>query len=426
MTDKHYEWARAEERALARYVQPEDLPEEFGWPKHTNRLDLLQEDGPRGVAEQLYKVIHKRKLQYDLAPFHPRSNIAQLIRKPRTIVEDNTGTCLDLAVLFATMCLSCDLLPLLVIVEGHAYAGFSCTRTRLDNKKPPKAMAWDKGELDKLDILQSLADQEYVFVECTGVAQSKSLAATFPEGRGRDANGTLSFDRACEAGREQLLQHARVATDSAAPDKRAFLYALDIHDLQVNQGFEPVKEDSTASPAPVVNQKKVDTGGGDYAEGNIDKRSGTFVSTGGDLTISGDLVGRDKKVTTIHTGDQISVGDISGSSGIAIGRGARASSRTGMSGAELSQLFADIYKQIEARRSDPTVDKEEITEKVKNIETEAAKGDDANPGKLERWLRNLSDMAPDIFEVTAAALTNPVAAASTVIRKIVAKAKQSS
>ncbi len=411
MSDKHYEWARAEERALARYVQPEDLPDEFGWPKHTNRLDLLQEEGPRGVAEQLYKVLLKRKLQYDLAPFHPRSTVAQLIRKPRTILDDNTGTCLDLAVLFATMCLSCDLLPLLVIVEGHAFAGFSNTRTRLDNKKPPKAMAWDKGRLDKLDILQSLADQEYVFVECTGAAQSRSLAATFPEGRGRDGNGTFSFDRACEAGREQLLQHARLATDPAAPDKRAFLYALDIHDLQVNQGFEPVKEESKG--APPMSQK-------------TEKNTGISIKSGRDTKIGGDVVQGDKITTTTHTGDNISVGDITGSSGIAIGRGAQASVTAGASAAELAKAFADIYKQIEARPPDPNVDKDEVKQEVRRIEEELKKGEEANASKVERWLRGLADMAPDIFEVTVAALTSPAAAVGAVIRKVAEKAKASS
>jgi hypothetical protein len=410
MSDKHYEWARAEERALARYIQPEDLPDEFGWPKHTNRLDLLQEDGPRGVAEQLYKVLQKRNLQYDLAPFHPRANVAQLIRKPKAILEDNTGTCLDLAVLFATLCLSCDLLPLLVIVEGHAFAGFSATRTRLDNKKPPKAMAWDKGELEKLDILQSLVDQEYVFVECTGAAQSKSLAATFPEGRGRDGNGALSFDRACEAGREQLLQHTRTLTDAAAPDKRAFLYALDIHDLQVNQGFEPVKEQ--AKGAPLVSNK-------------VEKNTGISIKSGRDTKIGGDIVQGDKVTTTTHTGDNITVGDITGSSGIAIGRGAQATVTTGASAAELAKVFADIYKKIEARPADPNVDKEEVKQDVRRIEQEVAKGEEANASKVERWLKGLADMAPDIFEVTAAALTSPVAAVSTVIRKVVEKAKAS-
>jgi hypothetical protein len=411
MSDKHYEWARAEERALARYVQPEDLPDEFGWPRYINRLDLLQAEGPRGVAEQLYGLLRKRNLQYDLAPFHPRSTVAQLIRKPRTILDENTGTCLDLAVLFATMCLSCDLLPLLVIVEGHAFAGLSLTRTRLDNKKPPKALAWDRGKLDKLDILQGLTEQEYVFVECTGVAQSRSLAATFPEGRGRDAGGTLSFDRACEAGREQLLQHARLITDPAAPDKRAFLYALDIHDLQVNQGFEPVKEEAKQG-APAVSNK-------------VEKNTGISIKSGRDTKIGGDIVQGDKVTTTTHTGDNITVGDITGSSGIAIGRGTQATATTGASAAELAKVFADIYKKIEARPADPNVDKEEVKQDVRRIEQEVAKGEEANPSKLERWLKGLAEMAPDIFEVTAAALTSPAAAVSTVIRKVVEKARSS-
>lgn len=244
MIKDHYEWARAEERALARYLRPEDLPEEFQLPKYINRLDLLQAEGPRGVALQLYSQICKQNIQYDLSPFNPRAGVTQLIRKPTTILNERRGTCLDLAMLFAGMCLANDLLPLLVVVEEHAFVGLSLTRTRHDGKKPPKALAWDKGKLTNLDVLQALADQEYVFIECTGATQSKSLSATFPEGRGREENGRMSFERACEAGREQLCQHSRLTNETGTLNQRPFLYALDIHDLQVNHDFEPVKDNA--------------------------------------------------------------------------------------------------------------------------------------------------------------------------------------
>jgi hypothetical protein len=81
-----------------------------------------------------------------------------------------------------------------------------------------------------------------------------------------------------------------------------------------------------------------------------------------------------------------------------------------------------VYKQIEARPEDPDVDKEELTETVQKVEQEAAKGEEANPTKMERWLKFLGDMAPDILEVTAACLTNPLAGVGTVIRKIAEKA----
>lgn len=50
-------------------------------------------------------------------------------------------------------------------------------------------------------------------------------------------------------------------------------------------------------------------------------------------------------------------------------------------------------------------------------------GEAANPTKVERWLRALALMASDIFDVTVACLTNPVAGIATVIRKVAEKAK---
>jgi len=53
MTEAYYEWDRAEERSLARFVR-EDLPPELRLPANINRLDLLKRQGPVGLMEQLY------------------------------------------------------------------------------------------------------------------------------------------------------------------------------------------------------------------------------------------------------------------------------------------------------------------------------------------------------------------------------------
>ncbi|MCL4300583.1 MAG: hypothetical protein KJ077_32905 [Anaerolineae bacterium] len=122
----------------------------------------------------------------------------------------------------------------------------------------------------------------------------------------------------------------------------------------------------------------INTGGGMYNEGSI--------NTGG-----GDFVGR----------DQI----------------------TGITGAELAQLFQTVYQRIETRPADPNVDKEEVKETVQKIEQEAKKGEEANPTKVERWLKTLKEMAPDIGDVTIACLTNPAAGVAMVIKKIAEKAQ---
>lgn len=162
------------------------------------------------------------------------------------------------------------------------------------------------------------------------------------------------------------------------------------------------------------------------------------VSSGSVVHITGDIVGRDKKITgdEVHgdkvsgdkfggdkvSGDKNTVGNVSGGT-VAQGRGAQATSTSGVSGDELAALFINIYESIANRAEDPDVDKEEIQETVQKIEQEAAKGEDANPKKVERWLTSVARMAPDILDVVTATLINPAAGVAEVIHKLAKKAK---
>lgn len=168
--------------------------------------------------------------------------------------------------------------------------------------------------------------------------------------------------------------------------------------------------------------RTIDTGGGMYVERDVKTGAGDFIA--GDKVVHGDEVHGDKVLGDKVGGDKISVGDITSSTGIAIGRGAQATVSQGLGGDEIARLFEAIYQQIEARPADPDVDKEELTETVQKIEKETAKGDAANPSKVERWLKTLALMASDIFDVTVACLTSPVAGIAAVIRKVAEKAKE--
>jgi len=123
-------------------------------------------------------------------------------------------------------------------------------------------------------------------------------------------------------------------------------------------------------------------------------------------------------------GDKITIGNISDSQGVAIGRNAQVKIQSGIESKELAELFSSIYKNIQARSPDPIVEKEEITDQVKRIEHEVAAGEKAEPTKVERWLRNLAAMAPDILDVTLGALTSPIAGISVAIRKIAQKMRE--
>ena len=99
-------------------------------------------------------------------------------------------------------------------------------------------------------------------------------------------------------------------------------------------------------------------------------------------------------------GDHFSIGDISNSKGVAVGHGATAIvNEYGSNDSELAEKFLAVYKQIDERFDDPNVEKHEIKRTVKNIEQEVAK-DEPNKNKIDRWLRSLKEMAPDILKVT--------------------------
>jgi hypothetical protein len=143
-----------------------------------------------------------------------------------------------------------------------------------------------------------------------------------------------------------------------------------------------------------IGDRNINLGGGNYYEGDIEVSDGDFVG-GNKVDNRGGFYQPGWQVGTVN---QISGGTV-----------------------DLSQRFTTVYTEIERRPADPNVEKEEIVDTVKKIETEAAKGDAANPTKIERWLKFLADAAPDILEVTAQTLVNPVAGVAEGIRKVAAR-----
>jgi hypothetical protein len=109
--------------------------------------------------------------------------------------------------------------------------------------------------------------------------------------------------------------------------------------------------------------------------------------------------------------------DVTGT-GIAIGTSASAVVQHGVLAQELEPLFATVLTHIERRPADREVDKEELARTVTQVEQEAAKGEQADLGKLAHLLKTLKAVAPDVLEVTAMALLNPVAGVATAVRKI--------
>lgn len=218
-----WEWPKTDRAGLARYVLP-DAAESFDIG--INRNDLSPDaEGRRTLMDAIYFALQSKRLRYALEKYQPNEAI-QLIRSPDEILGRKEGTCLDLALLFCGVCLGYELLPLMILTEGHAFAAVSLNhdvrgRDAFDRKE--RRHFTDAILTDADALRQLVSGGAYVAVECTGFAESEKLPGTHPEGVGRNFRKMLPFERALAAGQEQLNQ-----TD------RPLVFALDVaaaHDL---------------------------------------------------------------------------------------------------------------------------------------------------------------------------------------------------
>ncbi|MET7898566.1 AAA family ATPase [Streptomyces mirabilis] len=223
-------WPRADERGLVRYV----TAQAGRWlPLDIDRFELVgRTDHPRRVAESIYDSLRGRNIRYALEAYHPSAAL-QTIRTPaEVLVSPREGTCLDLATLYCGLCLAYELLPVVIVIEGHALAAVSTTHGLRDwnaYDRPGREL-FEAGQLTDPDALRDLVDSEaYLAVECTGFAHSEALGQwpDLPEARNRE-NGTLSFEQALAAGRDQLGRA-----------DRPLKFALDVALAHYSWRFEP-------------------------------------------------------------------------------------------------------------------------------------------------------------------------------------------
>ncbi|GAB4458252.1 MAG: hypothetical protein Kow0031_38770 [Anaerolineae bacterium] len=129
---------------------------------------------------------------------------------------------------------------------------------------------------------------------------------------------------------------------------------------------------------------------------NLSNISGSTINIGNiaaNVTAGGDVVGGDK-ITTTAAPDSPQ--------------------------AQLTAALAQWQQQVEAilSRLDDEDEREFGQKTVAKAVDEAQKGETADPVKIETWLDKLSNMAPDILEVTATTLQNSFAGVGLVLRKI--------
>ncbi len=238
-------WTKANEKELARFATDSALQL---FDLDVSSFDLIRQEQFESLIENIYNTLVAQKIKYDLEKF----NLAETHQRIRTPVEilsnPGQGTCLDLALLFCGLCLGCNLLPKLILLEGHALAVVSLTLKREDwnsnrdsqkkflGKRVNDSQGMERIEpevfkdLENLKTLKNLIDDGiYCVVECTGFAYSKTLQANLdPELAGfeRNINGFFTFEQAKKVGRQQL-------------ERLHFKYAIDIAVAHESWGIKP-------------------------------------------------------------------------------------------------------------------------------------------------------------------------------------------
>ena len=100
--------------------------------------------------------------------------------------------------------------------------------------------------------------------------------------------------------------------------------------------------------------------------------------------------------------------------------------KTGLSAAEIDQLFGGLYAAVETLPNTSMADREDLKSEIKEIQstvTEAVmKNEKVDEGFLSRRFRNIARMAPDMLDIVVATLGNPSIGLGVVVRKIAAKA----
>lgn len=249
MLQNAWKWSKSNEKSLAQFVNGkafELLPK-----LPINRSDLINyPEGRKEIIKAIYETLVSFDIRYAHEEYQPENEI-QLIRTPFKILsQPGEGTCLDLALLFCSICFGCDLLPLLILIDGHALAAVSLNYKRDQWNKPyePERNLFntpnlfiEKENLEKLQ--QFIDDEDYIAIECTGFARAENLNnLEQPEAKQRQQDGTLKFERAVKVGEQQIRN-----------SKRPFKFAIDIATAQNLWKIEPLEIVTKSASSKEVN-----------------------------------------------------------------------------------------------------------------------------------------------------------------------------
>ena len=176
-------WAASIPEALAAFVRPNDsaIAELVGEASRTleARTGSSSLDGYQSGPERVYQIAHAiydamAGLQITYVEPPPSfEGTGQRIRSHREVLSERRGTCLDLACTYAAALEFAGLHPVIVMCEGHAFAGYLTDDTQLNTVA-----------LSSNAAIRTVADSDlFDALETTGLTEGNQI--DFDEARGR-------------------------------------------------------------------------------------------------------------------------------------------------------------------------------------------------------------------------------------------------
>ena len=146
-------------------------------------IDGYQSGDKKAVVAQL-KALYNALFAQGIAYVNPPASFegyGQKIRLPHDVLVHKQGTCLDLAIMFASCLESMGLNPFVALISGHAFAGVFLSEIKL-----PTAVFNDASKILEMN---SEEENEVLLFECTSI----------------NAGNKASFEESCAIGKQQVL-----------------------------------------------------------------------------------------------------------------------------------------------------------------------------------------------------------------------------
>ena len=121
--------------------------------------------------------------------------------------------------------------------------------------------------------------------------------------------------------------------------------------------------------------------------------------------------------------ESITIGDISGGTGFAIGRGAQTvvTQHSNEENDQILKIFITLKQMVSTINDE--ANKRVAESAIETLEAEARKGEQADESTVRKWMNFLAETAPDAWDVAIDFFINPIRGVGTVFKKIAERAK---